>query len=364
MLLSNITLYRIGPQWVPVLAACEESLGMHRFEPCSPSQESSRGWVPPRGEKNGPLIEAVHGQWLLMLEVETKSVPGDLVKRKLDERAEQIEQTTGRKPGKRERKELKEEIIQSLMPVAFPKRKQIPVWIDPNRGQLAVGVASSSQSDGVVTALVLALQGFAVHPFTTQREPTQSMSAWLLEHEAPQLDIGRSAELRAPGEGGAIIRYSKHSLDIPAVRECITEGMFVTQLHFIWDDRVSFSLNEDFTLRKLAFLNSKDASGPDAFDADIVLETGALNLLIDVLVDILGGLQPEVDPNQTSLPDMGGDNLYAQAVELVRDKKMPSISLVQRHLKIGYNRAAGLLEQMEANGIVSPMDKKGMRSIL
>lgn len=361
---NNLTLYRIGPQWVPTLTLCEEQLAKQRFEPCAPSQEKSRGWVPPRGEKNGPLVEAVHGQWMLLLEVETKTVPADLVKRKLDERAEQIEETTGRKPGKRERKELKEAIIAELMPMAFPKRKQIPVWIDRERMQLAVAVSSSTQSDGVVTDLVRAFEDFAVHAFTTQREPTQSMSAWLLEHEAPQLDIGRSAELRAPGEGGASVRYEKHSLDIPAIRDCINEGMFVTQLHFIWEDTVSFALNEDFTLRKVTFLDAKDASEAEAFDTNVVLETGSLNQLIDTLVDILGGIQPLVDPRQTSIADVGGDELYAQAVAVVMEHGKPSISLVQRYLKIGYNRAASLLEKMEANGVVSAMDPKGVRTIL
>jgi len=59
-----------------------------------------------------------------------------------------------------------------------------------------------------------------------------------------------------------------------------------------------------------------------------------------------------------------GDELYAQAVETVRKHRKASISLVQRHLTIGYNRAADLLEQMEKAGIVSAMDSKGARKLL
>jgi S-DNA-T family DNA segregation ATPase FtsK/SpoIIIE len=58
------------------------------------------------------------------------------------------------------------------------------------------------------------------------------------------------------------------------------------------------------------------------------------------------------------------DPLYDQAVEVVLRTRRPSISLVQRHLRIGYNRAARLLEQMEVSGLVSPMQSNGNREVL
>ncbi|VBE79485.1 DNA translocase FtsK [Burkholderia pseudomallei] len=58
------------------------------------------------------------------------------------------------------------------------------------------------------------------------------------------------------------------------------------------------------------------------------------------------------------------DPLYDQAVEIVIKNRRASISLVQRHLRIGYNRAARLLEQMEQSGLVSAMSSSGNREIL
>jgi S-DNA-T family DNA segregation ATPase FtsK/SpoIIIE len=59
-----------------------------------------------------------------------------------------------------------------------------------------------------------------------------------------------------------------------------------------------------------------------------------------------------------------GDELYDQAVAVVLKNRRASISLVQRHLRIGYNRAARLLEQMENSGLVSSMQSNGNREIL
>jgi len=62
--------------------------------------------------------------------------------------------------------------------------------------------------------------------------------------------------------------------------------------------------------------------------------------------------------------DAESDPMYDQACEVVLKNKRASISLVQRHLRIGYNRAARLLEQMEQAGMVSPMQSNGNREIL
>jgi S-DNA-T family DNA segregation ATPase FtsK/SpoIIIE len=58
------------------------------------------------------------------------------------------------------------------------------------------------------------------------------------------------------------------------------------------------------------------------------------------------------------------DPLYDQAVEIVLKTRRASISLVQRHLRIGYNRAARLIEQMERAGMVSAMQSNGNREVL
>jgi S-DNA-T family DNA segregation ATPase FtsK/SpoIIIE len=62
--------------------------------------------------------------------------------------------------------------------------------------------------------------------------------------------------------------------------------------------------------------------------------------------------------------DMEADPMYDQAVQIVLKTRRPSISLVQRHLRIGYNRAARMIEAMERAGLVSPMNGAGGREVL
>jgi S-DNA-T family DNA segregation ATPase FtsK/SpoIIIE len=81
---------------------------------------------------------------------------------------------------------------------------------------------------------------------------------------------------------------------------------------------------------------------------------------------LLEGSTVDGDDGDGTFGDVGGekDALYDQAVEVVLKNRKASISLVQRHLKIGYNRAARLVEDMEKAGLVSAMSGSGQRDIL
>lgn len=103
---KNVMVYRIGEGFAPSLTDVQTALEAMQFVECGASQEKSIGWIAPRGEAHGPLIESVAGQWIMKLMIESKAVPGHVVRRKADERIAEIEAATGRKPGKKERRDL------------------------------------------------------------------------------------------------------------------------------------------------------------------------------------------------------------------------------------------------------------------
>ena len=94
---------------------------------------------------------------------------------------------------------------------------------------------------------------------------------------------------------------------------------------------------------------------------------GEMSRLIPALIEALGGeAAPDLVDAVPDVPHGEGnksDPLYEKAVEIVFKDRRPSISLVQRHLRIGYNRAARLIESMEADGLLTPMNSNGVREI-
>jgi len=97
---------------------------------------------------------------------------------------------------------------------------------------------------------------------------------------------------------------------------------------------------------------------------DKLKEQGEPNYIEGILEGGVGGEGDEGTAAGTSGTGDESDPLYDQAVEVVIKNRRASISLVQRHLRIGYNRAARLLEQMEQSGLVSAMSSSGNREIL
>jgi recombination associated protein RdgC len=295
---KNLMVYRMVSAWTMTQAQLEEALDKVRFVPCGASQEKSVGWIEPRGQAHGALVEVVDGQWVLKQMVETKAVPGSVVKRKVEERAQQIEATTGRKPGKKEKRDLAEDARQALLPMAFTKQSTVLVWIDPANARLVLDAGSQAKADETMTALVNAIDGLAVQLVDTRTAPATAMSEWLSTHEAPAgFSVDRECELKAPDESRAVVRYTRHALDTDEVSQHIAMGKVPTRLALTWNDRVSFVLTEALQLKKLALLDvvleDKPAAAgdgkDDGFDTDVALVTGELRQMLPALMEALGG---------------------------------------------------------------------------
>ncbi|MGB4584206.1 MAG: recombination-associated protein RdgC [Rhodoferax sp.] len=291
---KNVIMYRIAPGWSLSAEEVEARLQDNPFVECGASQEKSIGWVAPRGEANGPLLEAVAGQWILKLMTETRALPASVVNRKALERVAQIEASTGRKPGKKETRDLKDDIRLELLPMAFTKQSSTRVWIDRDAQLLVTDAGSQARADELVTLLVQGLPGLALSLIDTHISPGAAMAEWLVSQEAPPgFSVDRECELKAADESKAVVRYARHRLDTDEVRQHIEGGKMPTRLALTWNDRVSFVLTEGLQLKKLAFLEGVlEGASPgkdDGFDADVAIATGELQKALPELLEALGG---------------------------------------------------------------------------
>ncbi len=292
-MIKNAILYRIAPTWVPDMQALEAALQKTPFVECGATQERSVGWVPPRGEQHGLLAESVAGQWMLRFMTEAKLIPASVLNRKVNEKAEHIEKTEGRKPGKKEKKELKDEAKLDLLPMAFTKQGAMWVWIDPQARLLLLDTSAQGRADEIVSLLVEGLPGFALALVDTQTSPQAAMAHWLVTQEPPAgFSIDRQCELVAADESKAVVRYARHPLDIDEVRKHIEHGKLPTKLAMTWDDRVSFVLTDNLQLHGITMLDAvMDGQSQDdgGFDTDVAITTGELSRMLPDLIEALGG---------------------------------------------------------------------------
>jgi recombination associated protein RdgC len=244
------------------------------------------------------LIESIGGQWIAKLLIETKAVPSSVVKRKAELQAQDIQAKTGRKPGKKETREMREDILQSLLPQAFAKQASVMVWINPQDRLLAIDAASTGKADEVITQLVRALPGLDLNLLQTATSPQAGMAAWLLTTDTDDLPRSLSIEkecvLKSGAEDQPMVKYTRHNLSTEEVRKHVREGKLPTQLALSWEGKASFVLTEGLQLKKVTFLDGTQADtgsteGEDKFDADVVLSTGMLGPLLKDVIDALGG---------------------------------------------------------------------------
>jgi recombination associated protein RdgC len=217
---KNLMLYRLGEGWPKSAAQWGEALAREPFAECGATQPKSGGWVPPRGQAHGALVESIDGQWIARYAIETKAVPAQALRRWVDERAQHIEKTRGRKPGKKELRDLREDAMLALLPQAFARRGEMAVWLSPKRRWLALDVGSQAKADEVVASLArVAGQGFAVNLLQTQQTPQALMTDWLLAQKPGDMPeafhVERDCELKASGEEPAIVRFTRHELVTP-----------------------------------------------------------------------------------------------------------------------------------------------------
>jgi len=292
---KNASVFKIKLTQHALTQTLNDAAGRALFLPCYPTQERSVGWVSPRGHEHGPLVENIGGHLIMRLMIETKTVPTQAIDDAVAAKVKKIEETTGRKPGKKEMSELKSDARLALLPNAFAQRAAVFVWIDRENGRLVLDAAGQNRVDEVATQLIKLVDGVVIGFLTTQTSPAAAMTMWLNDHDALARDfsIGRSATLKATDESKAVVRYTRHGLDTDEVRQHIAQGKIATKLALTYRDRVAFTLTDGGVLTGLEFLDSvfeeRADTAADSFDADVAILTGELSRLIPDLVEEMGG---------------------------------------------------------------------------
>ncbi|KIF80583.1 recombination-associated protein RdgC [Noviherbaspirillum autotrophicum] len=295
MWFKNLQIYRLTAPWTLSAEQLEASLAPQAYVPGSSLEMQTQGWTSPRD--NGMLVHTVNRQLLLQLCTEKKLLPSTVVNQVTKARAAELEEQQGFKPGRKQMKELKEQITDELLPRAFSIQRSTRVWIDPVNGWLVIDAASSARADEVFKLLLKSLDTLPFAALRTERSPLSAMTDWLAADEAPGgFTVDQDTELRATGEGKATVRYVRHTIEADDVRRHIAAGKQCTRLAMTWSDRVSFVLTESLAVKRVAPLDvlkentdSSMQNDDERFDTDFALMTGELAKLMADLVQALGG---------------------------------------------------------------------------
>jgi recombination associated protein RdgC len=287
MFFRNLTLFRFSSSTAKSLAKLDDALAAHALRPCGPLEAATRGFVSPFGPDSEALSHTVGKATLVTLGVEEKLLPAAVVNAELGKRLRKEAERRGRPVGGRQRRAIKAEILDILLPQAFVRPSRLDAWLDSKNGWLVLDTASRKAAEGALGALREALGSFPAQPLAAAETPRALMTDWLGSGKLPDaLTLGDECELRDPA-GGAVIRCRHQELESNEVRAHLKQGKQVFQLGLQFEDRASFVLGEDLVIRKLRFLDvvqdSLDADGRDSAEAELDARFALMTLELERL---------------------------------------------------------------------------------
>ena len=289
MWFRNLSLFRFSEKSARTLKALENKLEAHRLRKVGPQEVSTSGFVSPYGANEEPLVHRTGPYALVSIGRDERLLPNAVINQELSARLQKIEAKHGKRPGSKQRKQLKEDVLTDLLPRAFTRKSGVNAYFSMENGWLVVDSASRKIAEDAVTKLRHALGTFPAVPMAAEESPRGLMTDWLIRGKLPSgLALADECELRDPVESGAIVRCRRQDLETDEVREHLKSGKQVFQLGLTFEDRLSFVLGEELSVRKLRFLDviqeeldetSADSAAAE-LDARFALMTPELETLL------------------------------------------------------------------------------------
>lgn len=300
---KNAIIYRLPSPWAINADQLAQHLAPQAFAPAGNMDTQSQGWIPPRESSTG-LVHQANRQFLLRLQTEKKILPSSVINQVTCERSKELEEQQGFPPGRKQTKELKEQVTDELLPRAFTRLSSMWIWIDPVNGWLVADASTSARAEEALKLLFKAVPKFPLETVRTVMSPSAAMTDWLASDEAPEgFTVDQDTELRSTAESRATVRYLRHTLEADQLRQHIETGKQCTRLALTWADKISFTLAENLSIKKIALLDvlkeNHDLIGKnddERFDGDFLLFAGEMSGLLAALVDALGGLLTDARP--------------------------------------------------------------------
>lgn len=298
MWFSNLQLYRLTKPFTLSVEELTQQLEQHTFKPCGTLDLSSYGWVAPLGRDGAELVHAAGGYIMICARKEQKMVPATVVRERVQEKAEAIEAAQGRPVRRKERDTIKEEVIHTLLPQAFPRSTLTFAYISPKENLIVVNAASAKRAEELLSYLRGSIGSLpAVAPSLTVA-PAAVMTRWLNGDDVPHdFTLGDECELRDTVEDGGIIRCKRQDLTTEEIQVHLDAGKRAVKLAIDWQEQLSCVIQDDLTIKRLRFgeeilEQSKEADSDDAaaaFDNDFSIMTLELSRFIPRLLEVFGG---------------------------------------------------------------------------
>lgn len=299
MWFRNLLVYRLTQDIDLSTEALESALASKPAKPCTNQEMATYGFVAPFGKgADAPLAHASQDFLLIAARKEERILPSSVVRDALKEKVDEIEAAESRKVYKKEREQLKDDIVQSFLPRAFIRKGTTFAAIAPKQGLILVDASSTKRAEDLLSTLREALGSLPVRPLNVKMAPTATFTGWMKSQQASNgLVLLDECELRDAHEDGGTIRCKRQDLASAEIQNHLEAGMLVTKLSVAWEDKLSLLIDDKLALKRLRFEDllqdqAAEDGGDDALgqlDASFTLMMLTFVEFLPQLIEALGG---------------------------------------------------------------------------
>jgi recombination associated protein RdgC len=255
MWFRSLLIYRITQAIDLAAEALEAALASKPARQCESQELSTYGFAAPLGKgDDSPLVHAVEGMLLIRARKEERILPGSVVREALKAKVDEIEETQMRKVFKKERDQLKDEIVQAFLPRAFTRNASTYAAIDPVAGLIYVDATSPKRAEDLLSTLRECLGSLPIRPVSVKIAPTATLTDWLKQQSAAEgFFVLDECDLRDTHEDGGSIAAKHQDLTSEEIQLHLSTGKQATKLSLAWQDKLSFVLDDKLQIKRLRF---------------------------------------------------------------------------------------------------------------
>ena len=293
MWFRNLLVYRLTQDVDFDTEKLEAALAAKPARPCASQELATYGFVAPFGKgEDAPLVHESQGFLLISARKEERILPGSVVKDAVKEKVDEIESEQMRKVYKKEREQIKDEIVQAFLPRAFIRKSATFAAIAPAQGLIIVNASSPKRAEDLLSTLREAIGSLPVRPLTVKIAPSATMTDWVkAQQAAADFHVLDECELRDNHEDGGIVRCKRQDLTGEEVQLHMSSGKQVTQLSLAWQDKLSFVLDDKLVVKRLKFEDLlQEQAEQDGGDDDLSQQDASFTLMMLTLIEFLPAL--------------------------------------------------------------------------
>lgn len=293
MFFKNIFVFAFTRPFTTTNEELIDALQEHTFTPCASTEFRHFGWTNSLGEGSAITTES-NGNILFCARSEEKILPAPVIKDAVDLRIEEFEIVEGRAPSKKEREQIKEDVVFQLLPRAFSRVVDTHAYINTEENIIVVNTPSRGKAEDVLALLRKTLGTLPVTSISTEKMPDEAMTGWVTydgthaECLGNDFTVGMEAHFNSLGDQSATAVVKNQDLTSAEVKAHLDADQYVTKLALDFDETMSLMLHDDLSIKRIKFfdviieqnddIDSDDLQGKAT--ADFTLMAGELNRMI------------------------------------------------------------------------------------